>query len=235
MLMMSQSVQANSLTVDQIIYQNGSGVNATLFSGSVDATITGTGSSTMLTILLQNTSADGAATDAGSPSLMLLTGIGFQLAGVTITGGSVSVNTGSTALNFDSGQSTTDIGNQWGYANSNPDGFGDTGVLALNHVVSTMASSGSTRFEGAPPSSIDGPAYGAVSANETQFGNSLAGVDDTIKIVLDLSGTVNIGNINNVVLSFGSPDSVPDGGCTIALLGSALLGIGAFGRKLRAR
>src|SRR5215467_6691061 len=96
LLLPAAAAHATSVTVDQFIFQNGTGVNPALFAATVDMTASGN----TLTILLKNTSDNGAFTSAGSPSLMLLSDIGFQMpGGVTITGGTVSVNPGSTCVN----------------------------------------------------------------------------------------------------------------------------------------
>src|SRR6185503_17946756 len=84
LLLVSGSAEATPVTVDQYIFQNGAGVNSAQLSGTVDITASG---AQQLTILLQNTSPDSAFSVAGSPSLMLLTGIGLQLPGVDITSG----------------------------------------------------------------------------------------------------------------------------------------------------
>jgi len=237
LLALAVPARATPVTVDQYIFQSGPGVNSSLLSGTVDISVSGS----QITILLTNTSPDSAFTDGSFPALMLLTGVGLQLPGVNISGGTVSVYTGSTAVNFDSGQSTTDISNQWNYANSAEGGFSHSGVLAVDSMMSAISNGQSTRFAGAPPPSIGGPAYGAISALETQFGSSQAGVLDTIAIVITLDGAApSVGTIDagNVVLAFGSPGSggrVPDNGSTILLLGLAITGLAAVawrrGRK----
>ena len=110
--------QALGLTIDQIIYQNGTGVTPGLMSGTLSVTVTG---GSQLTFVMTNTSADGAFTDSGAPALMLLTGFGVQLPGLDILSGTVSVTAGSTALNFGT-QGTPDISNQYNYANASIDG-----------------------------------------------------------------------------------------------------------------
>jgi hypothetical protein len=95
-----------------------------------------------------------------------------------------------------------------------------------------------TRFIGSPPKNIGGPDFGALSALETEFGSSQAGVQDTVKFVLTLSGTApSVATIDagNVVLAFGSPTNVPDGGTTLTLLGSALVGLGLLRRRFGRR
>jgi hypothetical protein len=228
------SANATLVTVDQIIFQNGAGVNPGLLSGTVDVTSSGN----TLTLLLKNTSPDAAFTNAGSPSLMLLSGVGLQLPGVNIVDGTVAVN--GTPLNFEAGQSTSDISNQWNFANQSTAGWNLPGVLAVDTTMSSVQNGQSTRFGIPPatsPNSINGPDYGALSVLETQFGSSQSAVRDAIQIVLNLSGTApSVATIDagNVVLAFGSPNAVPDGGSTLVLLGLTLIG-GEFLRRRIAR
>jgi hypothetical protein len=239
--------KAALLTVDQIIFESGTGQNPSQISGTVDYTTSGN----TATLLLRNTSPDTAFTDSTTPARMLLTGVGLQLPGVDITGGTVGgtvfVNPGSTALNFDAGQSLTDISNQYNYRNGSFDGFNPppSGVnpLTVDTAISSVNNGQATPFATTnPATNINGPGYGALSALEMQFGHSTPAVNDTVRIVLTLSGpapsfaTVNSGN---VVLAFGSPTaavsppvSTPDNGSTVALLGFTLLGVEFLRRKV---
>jgi len=203
----STSASAALLTVDQIIYQAGTGVTPGLMSGTLDVTTSGN----TVTIVMRNTSVDAAFTGS-SPSLYLLTGLGLQLGGLNILGGTVEVNGGSTALFFDAGQSAVNIANQYGYANQIMNGYSMPGVLTVGNIVSAVSNGQLTRFAGAPPVSIEGPNYGAVSALETAYPGSMAAVSDSIKFVLTLSGAPSFDTINagNVVLAFGSPTAVPE-------------------------
>ena len=84
---------ADTINVDQVLYQSGGVADANLLSGTVNMSLAGN----VLTIILRNTSQNGAGDGAG----ILLTGIGFQLpTGVSITGGSAVIGSGSTAVNF---------------------------------------------------------------------------------------------------------------------------------------
>jgi hypothetical protein len=218
---------ADPLTVNEIIFQSGSGVNSSLYAGTVD--VTGYGSST-LTFVVRNTSANGAVTDPNSTAQMLLTGIGWLSSqGIGSVAGSITA--GSSALNFGSGAT---INNQWAYANSTQiDGFGALGT-GVNHVLTTVDHQvGLVDFDGGSET-VDGPAYGMVSASETQFGTSLAGVNDSITFSVTFGSVVNKGDLSDLVLAFGSPNSAatPDGGATVALLGIAFLGLGALRRKI---
>jgi hypothetical protein len=239
-LLLAGAAQATLVTVDQVIYENGgSGVNPGLLSGTVDVTVSG---SQQLTILVQNTSPDASFANGSQPGSMILSGLGLQLGGVNIVSGTVTVNSGSTAVNFDIGQSLTDISNQWGYGNTAAGAFGSvSGVLAVNNTVSSLHAEGPNRFAGPPPTSIDGPAYGAISKALVLGGKftTQAAVMDTIKLVLNLDGAAPSAaaiDAGDVVLGFGSPGSVagttvPDGGMTLVLLGMGLAGIACFARR----
>ena len=156
------------------------------------------------------------------------------------------MNPGSTPVNFDTDlqpgqgtvpQSLTIITNQWAYANQVIDGYGMPLVLGVDSIVTSVNNGQATRFTPAQlPGNINGPGYGAVSSLETQFGSSTPGVRSTIRFVLTLSGTtptVDTINNGNVVLAFGSPNAVPDGGTAAALLGIGLLGLGFLRRRIR--
>jgi len=235
LMLAAGSANATLLTVNQVIFQSDATlVNNSLLSATVNATVTGTN---QLTLLLTNTTPSTAFSGSGAPSTQLLSDIGFTLAGNSIVGGSAAVNTGSTALNFDAGQSTTDISNRWGFANQTIDGFGLPGVLPTNTVITTVANGQASFFTGGSFTGnfADGPGYGAISTslvNAGFFGASQPGVEDTIKLVLNLSGPASLSQISNVVVSFGSPNAVPDGASTLALLGAALVGVGFVGRKM---
>jgi PEP-CTERM motif len=226
------SARATLLSVDQIIYESALGTTVTpsLLSGTIDVTASGS----TLTILLTNTSPDGAFVGGGAPSTMLLSGFGIQLPGVNVTGGTVEVNGGSTALNFGA-QSTSVLGNQWMYANASIDGFSSiSGVLATDTIATSVNNGAGTRFIGPPPTTIDGPDFGALSAAETEFGASQEGVQDTIKFILNLDGTApseSTINAGNVVLAFGSPAALVPEPTTLVMLGGGLVGLVAFGRR----
>jgi len=219
-LLGGSSAQAVPIGVDQIIYEEALGtvVDEGLLSGTIDIVSAGN----TLTITLTNTSPDAAFLGGGAPATMLLTGFGIEIGGVDIVSGTVSVAGGSTALNF-GGQGTPDISNQWLYANAAIDGYnGIPGVLPVDAVTSSVSNGGGTRFAGPPPVTIDGPDFGALSAFETEFGASTAGVQDTISLVLTLDGAAPSEasiDAGNVVLAFGSPDLlVPEPGAGLLLL-----------------
>lgn len=210
LLLAGASASATLVNVNEIIYQTGSGVNAGLYSGTVDVTGFGT---TTLTIKVANTSPDSAVTDSSSTAQMLLTGIGF-VSSQSISGASGAITSGSSALNFGSGAT---INNQWAYANSSSiDGFGALGT-GVNHVLTTVDHQiGLVDFDGGSEN-VDGPAYGMVSKNETQFGSSLAGVQNSITFTVNFNNAVNSSDFTGVVLAFGSPNAVvPEAGTVLA-------------------
>ena len=207
MAVFGRAAMATPITVDEILFDSTSVVNAGLLSGTVDMSYSGG----VLTILLTNTSGDGAGSAAG----VLLTGIGFQLpAGVTLTGGAAFIGASSTAVNF-AGAAGTNISSEWGYdVNPLASGIFQGGAaLTYNTVTSSMESTSDTRFAtgslGAPPE-LGGPDFGAISALETDAGGQEA-IRDTIRITLNLSGVtgdiVSQIQAGNVGISFGSPDS----------------------------
>jgi len=212
---LASNASAALLTIDHIIYQQAAGttVDFTKISGTLDVTVSGS----TLTIVMTNTSLDAAFVGGGAPATMLLTGFGLQLPGVNITGGTVTVTSGSTAVNFEADiesgpgvtpQDTTTISNQYIYANSVIDGYSLLGVPLVDSIVSSVNNGGGTVFAGPPPNSINGPDYGAISALETEFGGSQSAVRASITFVLNLDGTApsfNTINAGNVVLAFGSP------------------------------
>src|SRR6266700_4253543 len=122
-LLLAGGAKATIVTALQVIYEEGgSGVNPGLLSGTVDVTSSGS----QITILLQNTSPNTSFANGSQPGSMILSGIGLQLGGLNIIGGTVMVNAGSIPVNFDIGQPLSDISNQWGYGNGAAGAFGGT-------------------------------------------------------------------------------------------------------------
>jgi len=200
---------ATLLTIDQVIYQDGTGVTPGLLSGTLDVVSI---SGSTITIDMRNTSPDAAFAPGTNPGLMLLTGFGFQLPSsrdIIQSGSSVNVGAGSVAVNF-GGHVTPDISDQWLAANSVIDGYGLAGVLSVNAIVSSV-NNGGKDFNFSGSGSIGGPGFGAISASESNFGASQPGVKDTIRFVLNLNGTApSFADLEagNVVLAFGSSESV---------------------------
>jgi len=230
-------VSAVPIGVDQIIFQSGDGDPAALH-GTVNMTVSGN----TLTIVLRNTSTDTGATPG---SFNLLTGVAFNLpTGVTIGSGSAALTAGSTGVNWDNTVLGNNVSQEWGYDN-NPISngpFQDVTTLDVNTAVSSMTSTSDIKFQPGqllPPEVLNGPEFGLLSAavSPSEAGG-LNAITDSVTITLNLSGTIT-GDLlafidsHDVVLSFASPNTVPEGGSTAILLGLALLGFGGLRRKLQ--
>ena len=127
---------------------------------------------------------------------MILTGFGLQLPTTihvnTLTPGSVSINAGSQAVNFNQ---NLNLSTEWNYANKSTNGFLSLlGAGFVNTTFSSVENGQATPFAGS--GSINGPDFGAISALETQFGNSQEAVADTIKFVINFTGPVSIADID---------------------------------------
>jgi len=112
----------------------------------------------------------------------------------------------------------------------------------VNTAVSSMTSTSDIKFQPGqllPPEVLNGPEFGLLSAavSPSEAGG-LNAITDSVTITLNLSGTIT-GDLlafidsHDVVLSFASPNTVPEGGSTAILLGLALLGFGGLRRKLQ--
>jgi PEP-CTERM motif-containing protein len=224
---------ASPITVNEVLYDSSGVADSTLLSGTVDMTFAGD----TLTIVLRNTSADGAGSGAG----ILLTGVAFTLpSGVSIASGVVTIGS-STAVNF-TAPLGGDISSEWGYDNSPLDSgsFLNDASYDYNSVVASMVSMTTTQFSsgsiGAPPN-LGGPDFGAISAAETDAGGQEA-VRDTITFTLLLNGQppsdlVSFIDSNPVGISFGSPNvSVPEpASLSLLALGAVMLGARARQRR----
>ena len=235
---------ADTITVDEIVYPELTVSVADFASYSGTVVMTYDSGANQLTIVLTNTSANNSGI-VGADNL--LTGIGFNLGGtLAITGGTANM-TGSTAVGF-TFPSLGDVSKEWGY-DTDPLASGallDQATGSYTESVSSMESQTTSQFESgsiAQPVNLDGPDFGLVSTSYLgSLGSGVEGIEDSITIVLNLSGTYSgdlLGYIekNDVALTFGSPTTspgvVPEPG-TVVLLGAAL-GAGLFFRRRRSR
>lgn len=230
-LVLPNSANAVSINVDQILADAPTGL-----SGTVDMALSGN----TLTITLVNTSAAGSASGANG----LLSGLAFNLpgysGGVDIVSGSVVLNAGSTLINSPAGN----LSKEWGFQNASAPGHFNG--LAIDTVVATMVADTTTKFATGSitlPDNLDGPEYGLVRTGGNPGG--LSAVQNSVIITLVLDKSISaadiatyLGRINDglVAIEFGSPTggSVPDGGSTLVLLGSALTALGLFAGRRKA-
>jgi hypothetical protein len=224
------AAQAAPVTYDETLYQTTTGDPSQL-----SANLSMSYSGGILSITLQNISGAGAG-DAAALAAAMISGIAFNLpSGVSVTGGSITPIGTQSPNPWD----LPTANGQWGYANDGSGGALTHALLSYNAESSTMASDVNQTFVGPPPPNADGLNYGAVSLNIAAPGTP--NVVDTIQLDLSVSGwggsdagLVTAIDGGNIAVIFGSADasSLPDGGTTIALLGFALVGVGALRRKL---
>ncbi|NIO79181.1 MAG: hypothetical protein GTN53_01315, partial [Candidatus Aminicenantes bacterium] len=143
----------------------------------------------------------------------------------------MEINGSSTAINF-SPPASGDISNFWGYDNDplNSGPFLNLATVSTNTVVSTMESTSEAGFGGSL-SFLDGPNYGLLSgAVSTSVAGGLEAIQDAVLITINLEGGTlsSVDSIvdGGIVMSFGSPDSVPEPyTVTMLLLAGGYIGL----------
>jgi hypothetical protein len=203
----------------------------------------------ILSVLLRNTSTG----EAGDAAWNLLTGLGFNLPrGVTIASNPSPTNHSAVLPAGSSGAYSDgpdvfplspgdDVSGEWGWGQ----GIGQFNTVVPGLVgwdISCMQASTSSLFSGtpvAPPSVLDGPEFGLLSGSlSTSEAGGLNYIQDALLFQLVLEGTyagdlIEYIDDHDVVIAFGSPDSIPDAS-TLFLLGSACL-IGFAASRKRSR
>ena len=233
---MSSGVHALGVDVDEIIYQTDAGVPDLGDFLSVDINFTSPDANTLVITLTNTTSGFSFGDLNNSPSSIALTGLGFQTLGFRINGGMVE------GEGTDTGGNPVDWTFYWGYDN-NPLASGpflNLSTLVVDSVVSTLTAAVDTPFDSsAGNGDIDGPKHGILP--ESYSGNKMPYLLGSATITLNLTdgGIANLeeyvaflNSEGNVVASFGSPNAVPEP-ATMLLLGTGLVGLGAFRRKFR--
>ncbi len=197
------------------------GPNGEALSGEAIYTLTGT----TLTIQLIN---NGAAVQNPSDVLAALF---FRLpSGVTMSPVSAALGSGATVSY---GSIINNVGEGWSYGSGFTANGDNAGVSA-----SGLGLFGAPNFYSTPVTPLNGINYGIANG----FNNPNAGVtghgpliSSEVDLTLNVTGTLDLSTLGgSSVFQWGTaltePNSVPDGGATVALLGLGLLGIGFLRR-----